>query len=113
MNKYNDGGTVSDDLEKKGERTKSVTCKKCSATFENEYQLKEHIDTIQMCNICHRIFNNSTNLLTHLKTHAFMPECDKCKHRFESTIDLINHEENVHKRSTEREPSIRSKPPKK
>ena len=36
----------------------------------------------------------------------------KCKDGFESSTDLMIHEENVHKRSIEREPSIRSKPPK-
>ena len=68
------------------------------------------MDTINMCNICHRIFNRNINLLKHFETHAFMPRCEKCKHRFPSSIDLKNHKENVHKRSIEREPRLRTKP---
>ena len=63
-----------------------------------------------MCNIGHKLFNSNLTLMKNYETHIIMPRSEKCKHRFGSTSALKNHEENVHKRPIEREPSLKSKP---
>ena len=112
INSDNEGGkTINDDHDKHEKEIKQLfTCDKCNESFEYDFELKEHMDTINMCNICHIILNSNLNLIQHYETHAFMPRCEKCKLRFSIPTDLKNHEENVHKRSIEREPSLRTKP---
>ena len=76
MNSFNDGGTTLYDYHDKHEKDteKLFACEKCCETFENDYELKEHLNTIYMCNICHRIFNSSRNFMK-LKHLCLVVKC--------------------------------------
>ena len=80
---------------------KSYTCKKCNKSFNNSYNLSQHLnkkiscDTILQCKMCHKVFPTNFQLTNHLnrKTPCVKKEVeDKEDKKHKQKLELLEKE---------------------
>ena len=76
-----------------------VKCNSCEMTFENEWNLKFHVQSLHRhkikCDKCEKYFYNQNELQNHSKTHN-ENSCRFCQQIFENVWILKFHEQAIH-----------------
>ena len=76
-------------MEKKGNKDKIFKFDQCSSTFARKSEIPPHINESRTkCNICERIFTNTTLLQMHMKA---IHKKELTKHKLEREPSLKNH----------------------